>query len=77
MAITYTIEDLAGTKDGSNKTFTISSAPIIETLLVVHGVQALIRSGSPGVGEYSISGTTITLGTAPLSGDNLWARYGV
>ena len=69
-------EDLAGTKNGVNTTFTLSNTPVLGSLLLVHNLAHPYRvTSAPGATEYSISGTTITMGTPPDSGDTLWAQY--
>lgn len=69
---TPVIEPLSGTIDGSNVTFTISQTPLANTLDVRLNGQVL-RSGAGN--DYTISGTTITMAVAPISGDYLDARY--
>lgn len=69
-------EDLAGTKNRENAAFTISNTPVLGSLIVSHqGVDVARVSGSPASGEYSISGTTITMGLVPDSTDKLVAHY--
>lgn len=69
-------EDLAGTKNESNVTFTLSNTPDLGTLDIFLNGQSLYRvPSSPQAGEYLISGTTITMGLAPKAGDRLWAVY--
>ena len=73
---TWIREDLAGTKNGVNKTFTISQTPELATLIVTHQNAFVTRvSGAPNNGECSLSGTTITMGLAPNSSDTLQAIY--
>ena len=73
---TWIREDLAGTKNGVNKTFTISQVPELATLIIVHQ-NAFVTwvSGAASNGEYSLSSTTVTMGLAPNSSDNLRAIY--
>jgi hypothetical protein len=71
----WLIEDLSGTKDSVNRIFTISQAPVLESLSVFHaGIRykrvELVSDGS----YFSISGTTITMGRAPAATDALWQR---
>src|SRR3990167_2073233 len=69
---TFITEDCAGTKNGSNTTFTISNTPQTGSILLWHNNGAVKKvSGSPVSGEYSISGTTITMGLALDSADTL------
>lgn len=75
---TWINEDLSGTKDSANVTFTISNTPNLATLVIAWQNAFVTRvSGAPAAGEYSISSSTITLGTAPDAGDSLWAVYQV
>lgn len=74
----WKIVDLGGTKNGSNTVFTIPDTPDLQTLLVVLNTSNLHRAVSaPNVNEYTISGTTITLGLAPNASDRLWANYDI
>lgn len=70
------LESLAGTVDGANVTFTITSAPKAASIIVSDGNLLVTKVASgPQIGEYSISGTTITMGLAPRTGSKPWARY--
>ena len=74
----WKIVDLTGTKNGINTAFTIPDVPDLSTLLIVFNTSNLYRVVSaPGVMQYTISGTTITLGLAPNSTDKVWANYDV
>lgn len=67
-----TVEEVTGTKNGSNKTFTVSSTPLGWLGLYYNG--ALLKEGT----DYSRSGTTITIAAAfpaPVSADSLQAVY--
>lgn len=68
-------EDLSGTKDDSNVTFTLPTSPLGDILLNHNNASVSKVASSPSVGEYSISDTTVTMGLAPSSGDNLEAWY--
>lgn len=69
----FSIEDLSGTKNGTNVTFTISQAPTGAVIMIIRSGVALEKVASaPGLMQFSISGTTITLGNAPLAGEDLW-----
>lgn len=59
-----------GTINGSNVTFTLANTPAAGTLLLQYNGQVL----QPGVG-YTITGATITMTTAPATGDHLYANY--
>ena len=73
---TWVREDLAGTKNGSNATFTITNTPELATLIVVHNNAFVTRvTGTALTGEYSISTATITMGLTPFASDSLWAVY--
>lgn len=62
----------AGTINGSNTTFTLANSPIAGTVAVsLNGILQLVGSGN----DYTISGSTVTFGTAPLAGDTLLVAY--
>lgn len=69
------IEDLAGTKNGSNTTFSVSIAPVNGFVMVFHqGVSLKKVIGTPGFMQFqNPSGTTIEIGVPPEAGDDLWA----
>jgi hypothetical protein len=74
----WKIVDLTGTKNGSNTVFTIPDTPDLNTLLIVFNTSNFKRVVSaPAIQEYTISGSTITLGLAPNSTDKLWANYDI
>jgi hypothetical protein len=76
MAVTWSIVDLIGAKDGSNVTFSVPPTPDATTLNIIFNGRFLYRvAGSPAADEYVQSGTTITLGLAPNSADQLWTRF--
>lgn len=65
-------ETPSGTINGSNADFTIANTPTASTLRVyLNGQRALSGSGD----GYTLSGTTITMTTAPVSGDTLRVDY--
>jgi len=73
---TFVLETPAGTKNGVNKTFTLSQTPITQSLLVAWAGLWLKQVGSsPQELQYTISGTTLTLGSAPAVGHDLTAQY--
>ena len=73
---TFITEDVAGTKNSSNVTFTISNTPQGGSILLWHNNAAVKKvAGAPVSGEYSISGATITMGLAPDAGNTLVAQY--
>lgn len=65
-------ETPSGTVNGSNVTFTLANTPI-------SGTESVYLNGilqDPGAGnDYQISGTTITYGVAPLTGDKIRVSY--
>jgi len=72
-------EELIGTKNGTNTSFSVSQAPNVSSMSVFFNGFRLIRVvGSPqsGEGQYGVSGTTVIVGTAPAaSGQWLQTRY--
>lgn len=65
-------ETPSGTINGSNADFTIANTPTSNTLRVyMNGVRVLSGSGN----GYTLSGTTITFTTAPISGDAIRVDY--
>lgn len=66
-----TRETPAGTINGSNVTFTLASTPISGTEHVYLNGQLLTAGGA----DYSISTLTITMTTAPATGDILRVTY--
>lgn len=65
-------ETPSGSINGSNVTFTISATPTTGTLRLYLNGQRL-RSGAGN--DYTLSTNTITMATAPISGDVLIADY--
>jgi hypothetical protein len=65
-------ETPTGTINGANVTFTLAATPVA-------GTEELFLNGlllEPGAGnDYTIAGATITMLTAPATGDRLKARY--
>jgi hypothetical protein len=58
-----------GTGDGSTTTFTVTNGTTVDNVLVMeNGVTQAPTS------DYTISGTTLTFGTAPASGVNIVVR---
>lgn len=66
-------ETPSGTVNGSNVTFTLANTPgsVSTVTLTVDGLRLTQGSGK----DYTISGATITMGTAPAVGQVLWAVY--
>jgi len=75
----WVIEDLSGVIDSSNRNFTISNVPLAGSLIVVQQGIILEAVGSqPDQMQlaYSVSTTNMTLGLAPLVGQQRpWCRY--
>ena len=67
----------SGTKDGANTTFTLAATPLSadEVGLYWTGTRLAKVAATPTAVEFTISGTTITMGLAPASGDSLFADY--
>jgi hypothetical protein len=71
----WVIQNLAGTLNGVNKSFTITTEPVLESLTIIHsGIRYRRVVGTPTGSEFAISGTNMTLGRAPAFGDALWQR---
>ena len=70
-----TLATLTGVINGTNVTYTLASAPPAgsNVILLRNGVVQDQVVAAPSVGQFSISGTTLTLGTAPTSGEILAA----
>lgn len=67
-----TEETPSGTINGSNTTFTLANTPTAGTVkLYLNGVRQKSGAGN----DYTISTTTITMTTAPVSGDVLLVDY--
>lgn len=67
-----TRETPSGSVNGSNTSFTLANTPISGTEMVfLNGILQEPGSGN----DYTISGTTITYLTAPVSGDRLRVTY--
>ena len=59
-----------GQCNGANVTFFLSAIPVVGTLLLkLNGVQLSLTS------DYTLSGSTITMVSAPISGDSLSSTY--
>ena len=65
-------EVVSGTIDGSNTSFTLANTPVSGSLQLYLNGQ-LLQVGASN--DYTISGTTITMLLAPLSGSVLLATY--
>ncbi|MFH2032674.1 MAG: hypothetical protein ABIJ40_18910 [Bacteroidota bacterium] len=66
-------ENLAGTKNGTNRIFTMANTPITNSEMIIFAGTVLERAV-----DYTISGVTVTLSTsipAPTSGEMLKINY--
>lgn len=61
----------SGAVNGSNTAFTLSGTPIFDKAVFVFANGVLQRQAT----DYTISGSSITFNSAPLSGVNLYAVY--
>lgn len=76
--MTWAIEDLIGTKNGTNVNFTISHTANASSMMIVHnGIRQLqvAVNPQPGEAEYGVTATTVKMGIAPASGADCWTRY--
>lgn len=62
---------LVGTKNGSNKVFTIPFTFLGDALIANNNAPQTKVAVGAGQGEYTNSGSTVTFGVAPESGDTL------
>ena len=60
---------LVGAKNGSNMAFTIPFGFIGDALIANNNVPHTKVAAGAGQGEYTISGSTVTFGVAPETGD--------
>ena len=63
----------SGTINGSNVTFTLANTPGVaaSVILTLDGLTLIQGSGK----DYTISGATITMATAPATAQNIYASY--
>ena len=66
-------ETPSGIRDGSNKTFTLAFTPTPGAALMFFSNGILQKQASDS--DYVLSGNTITMVWAPISGSNLLATY--
>lgn len=67
-----TNETPAGSVNGSNTVFTLANTPVAGTVQVyLNGLLQDVGGGN----DYTISGTSITFGTAPLTGEKVRVHY--
>jgi hypothetical protein len=66
-------ETVGGTINGVNTAFTLANTPISTASVHLYCNGILMRSGASN--DYTISGSSITMLTAPISGDFLCATY--
>lgn len=79
MFMPWVIEDLIGTINGTNRSFTISHVPVAGSLIVVQQgkkLEAVVSQPDQMQVAYALNGTNMTLGLAPLVGQLVpWCRY--
>ena len=63
----------SGTVNGSNVTFTLANTPGVSASVILSQDGKTLTQGSGK--QYTISGVTITMATAPATGQSLWAVY--
>lgn len=74
MAVEWKAYNLAGARDGSNRTFTLAVIPDPRATRILYNGDVLFRVGSnPAPTQYAIAGNNILLGEAPGAGDSVWA----
>jgi hypothetical protein len=64
-------EQLSGTVDGSNTSFSIANTPAGSKVMVFRNGLMQVAGGT----DYTLSGTSVTFASAPASGDDLRAVY--
>lgn len=64
-----------GNIDSSNNTYTLAYAPYNNSLQLYKNSSYLIPSGLGITFDYTLSGTTLTMVTAPISGATLICNY--
>ena len=70
---TSTAETPTGTVNGINVTFTLSHTPDAASLtFYINGLSVPQKAGTDG---FSVSGTTITVGSPPAVAQTVWAVY--
>jgi hypothetical protein len=76
--MTWVIENLSPAPNGTIVDFTISHAPITESMMVIHNAIRQVRvavTPNSGEAEYGVSGTAVKMGIAPATGADCWTRY--
>lgn len=71
--LTFFQEAPTGTVDGANVTFTLPHTPTANANVIL-----FLDGGAQYQGgglDYTLSGTTITMATAPVTNQTLWAFY--
>jgi hypothetical protein len=66
-------ETPSGTINGTNVTFTLSVTPVAAATINCT-IDGLIMTQGTGR-DYTISGATLTLNEAPVTGQVLWCQY--
>lgn len=72
-SVTYVQEIPSGTVNGSNVSFTLANTPLSAASVVLY-LDGLVQTQGAGK-DYTISGATITMATAPATGQTLWSSY--
>lgn len=70
-AITYAQETPVGVVNSINTVFTLSNAPVSNSALKVYLDGLILKQGT----DYTVVGVTITMTTAPLFGQTVYADY--
>jgi len=70
---TFFQEQPSGAVDGVNTTYTLSGTPTANANVVLW-LDGVVQYQGIGL-DYTISGATITMLTAPSTGQTLWAVY--
>ncbi len=63
----------SGTVNGSNTSFTLANTPGAAASVLCHLDGLVLTQG--GGNDYTISGATITMATAPATSQTLWCYY--
>jgi len=76
--LTWQIENLSPSPDGTRVDFTISHTANASSMAVFHnGIRQVqvAANPQPGEAEYGITATAVKMGIAPASGVDVWTRY--
>lgn len=64
----------SGAVNGVNVTYTLSGTPVSNASVTLW-LDGIVQYQGIGL-DYTISGSTITMATAPVTNQTLWATYG-